>query len=236
MFPGFPTEALTFLRGLTRHNDRDWFQPRRETFETHVKAPMIALCEALNDEFQKFAPEYVNEPKKAIYRIYRDTRFSEDKTPYKTHVGAVFPRRGLSKLASPGFYVALTLKGVDVAGGIYQPAPDQILAIRTWLAENHTKFRKASAVPEKLMEVKLHGESLQRIPKGFDAAHPGADLLKMKQWLYFTTLEPGMTTTPKLIAEVSKRFRSMHPVLEMLNEPLSKLKRFPERGADAYLS
>ena len=235
MFPGFPPEALTFLRGLTRHNDRDWFQPRKELFETHVKAPMIALCDTFNDEFRKFAPEYISEPKKAIYRIYRDTRFSEDKTPYKTHLAAAFPRRGLSKQASPGFYLALTLKGIDVAGGVYQPAPDQMLAIRTWIAENHAKFRKAISVPEKLMGGKLQGASLQRIPKGFDAAHPAADLIKMKQWLYYNTLEPRLTTTPMLASEVSNRFRNMHPVLEMLNEPLSKLKRSSERGAEAYL-
>ncbi len=236
MFLGFPPEALTFLRGLTRNNDRDWFQPRKELFETHLKTPMIALCETLNDGFRKFAPEYISEPKKAIYRIYRDTRFSSDKTPYKTHLAAVFPRRGLSKEGSPGFYFALSLKGMDVAGGVYQPAPDQMLAIRTWIAEHHAKFRKAAGVPEKLMGGKLQGESLLRIPKGFDAAHPAADLIKMKRWLYYTTLEPGLITTPKLTAELLKRFRIMLPVLEMLNEPLSKLKRSSERSAGAYLS
>jgi uncharacterized protein (TIGR02453 family) len=236
MFPGFPPEAMTFLRGLTRHNDRDWFQPRKEIFENQLKTPMLALCEALNDEFRKFAPEYINEPKKAVYRIYRDTRFSDDKSPYKTHLAAVFPRRGLSKQASPGFYVSLSLKGVDVAGGVYQPEPDQMLAIRTWIAENHAKFRKAAIIPEKLMGGKLQGESLQRIPKGFDATHPAADLIKMKRWLYYTTLEAELATTPKLIAELSKRFRIIHPVLEMLNEPLSKLKRSSKQAAEAYLA
>ena len=195
---------------------------------------MIALCEVLNEEFRKFAPEYVNDPKKAIYRIYRDTRFSSDKSPYKTHLAAVFPRRGHSKEASPGFYFAVSLKGIDVAGGVYQPAPDQMLAIRTWIAENHLKFCKASGAPEKLMGGKLHGESLQRIPKGFDAAHPAADLIKMKRWLYYTTLGPELVTSPKLVAELVKRFRIMLPVLEMLNEPLSKLKKTTERGAGAY--
>src|SRR5207244_3382352 len=104
MFPGFPSEALTFLRGLARNNRRDWFQPRKEIFETKVKAPMIELVEAVNAELLKFAPDYINDPKKAIYRIYRDTRFSPDKTPYKTHIAAVFPRRGLDRQAGAGFY------------------------------------------------------------------------------------------------------------------------------------
>jgi uncharacterized protein (TIGR02453 family) len=222
VFSGFPPDALTFFRSLTRNNNREWFQPRKEIFETKVKAPMIVLCDELNQEFAKFAPEYIKEPKKAIYRIYRDTRFSSDKTPYKTHLGAVFPR-GVEKLASPAFYFSVSFKGIEVAGGIYDPAPEQMLAIRLWLAENHEEFRKAARKPEKLMNGKLHGDSLQRIPKGFAATHPAADLLKLKRWLYYTTLEPGLATTSKILPELVKRFRVMLPVLEMLNEPLKQI-------------
>ena len=76
MFPGFPPEALKFLRGLERNNRREWFQPRKEIFETKLKAPMMELVEAINAELPGFAPEHINDPKKAVYRIYRDTRFS----------------------------------------------------------------------------------------------------------------------------------------------------------------
>jgi len=95
MFPGFPPEALTFLRSLKRNNRREWFQPRKEIFETKVKAPIIQLVEAINAELLDFAPEHITDPKKAVYRIYRDTRFSADKTPYKTHIAAIFPDRNL---------------------------------------------------------------------------------------------------------------------------------------------
>ena len=97
MVSRIPPEALTFFRSLARNNNRDWFQPRKELFETKVKAPMVELVESLNAEFAKFAPEYINDPKKAArlpHRIYRDTRFSSDKTPYKTHLAAIFPKRG----------------------------------------------------------------------------------------------------------------------------------------------
>src|SRR6266436_2992270 len=100
MFPGFPSEALTFLKNLSRHNDREWFQARKETFEAKVKAPMAELVEAINKELLDFAPDHITDPKKAIYRIYRDTRFSADKTPYKTHIGAIFPNRNLGKQSS----------------------------------------------------------------------------------------------------------------------------------------
>lgn len=99
----FPSEALTFLRGLARNNDREWFNARKETFETKLKAPMLAFIEAINAELMDFAPEHVTDPKKAFYRIYRDTRFSADKTPYKTHIAAIFPRKGLEKHAGAGF-------------------------------------------------------------------------------------------------------------------------------------
>lgn len=228
MFTGFPPEALTFFRGLARNNRREWFQPRKEIFENTVRKPMIELVEALNAGFAKLAPEYIADPGKAIYRIYRDTRFSSDKTPYKTHLAASFPRRG-DRRSGPGFYFSLSLKELGVAGGVYDPAPEQLLAVRAWLADNHARFRKAARGPEKLMG-KLHGESLQRIPKGFDAAHPAADLLKMKQWLYYTTLDPQLAASAKLLPEVMKRFRAMIPVVEMLSEPLSKA-RFRRVGA-----
>jgi uncharacterized protein (TIGR02453 family) len=221
MFRGFPPEALTFLRGLTRNNRREWFQPRKHIYETTLKAPMVELVDALNVEMRKFAPSHVSDPNKAIYRIYRDTRFSADKTPYKTHIAAIFPRRGQEKHVSAGFYCGVSLEGIEVAGGLYRPGPQELLAIRTWLADRHAEFRRAAIGPRKLMG-ELHGESLQRIPKGFDAAHPAADLLKMKQWLYYTTLDARLVTSPRLFGEIVKRFRVMLPVVEMLNAPLKK--------------
>jgi uncharacterized protein (TIGR02453 family) len=225
-FRGFPPEALTFLRGLKRNNRREWFQPRKEIYDTRVKAPMIELVEALNFEMRTFAPGHVNDARKAIYRIYRDTRFSPDKTPYKTHIAAIFPRRGQEKHASAGLYCAVSLEGIEVAGGLYMPGPKELLAIRSWLAEHHSEFRKAAGGPRKLMG-DLHGESLQRIPKGFDAAHAVADLLKMKQWLYYTTLDVSLATSPKLFGEIVKRFRVMMPVIDMLNAPLKATRIDP---------
>jgi len=224
MFPGFSGDALTFFRGLARNNTREWFQPRKGIFETKVKAPMLALVEALNADLGKFAPDYIADPKKAVYRIYRDIRFSADKSPYKTHIAAVFPRRGGDRGSAPGFFFSIGAKEIGIAGGVYEPSPEQMLAIRNWLAENHASFRKISSGPEKLMG-KLHGESLQRTPKGFATDHPAADLLKMKRWLYYTTLDPKLATTSELQAELVKRFKAMLPVLEELNKPLTQARR-----------
>jgi len=221
MFPGFSPEALTFLRSLKRNNRREWFQPRKEIFETKVKIPMVQLVEAINAELLDFAPDHVTDPKKAVYRIYRDTRFSADKTPYKTHVAAIFPDHNLGKQSSAGFYFHLTAKSVGIAAGSYMPGPDELRAFRTWLAENHKKFRDAARKPEKMLG-KLQGSSVTRMPKGFDAGHPAEDLIRMKQWLYWVELDAKMATTSRLLPELVKRFRAAAPVIAMLNAPLQK--------------
>lgn len=219
----FPPEAITFLRGLARNNHRDWFQPRKEIFESKIKGPMIAVIEAINAELLEFAPDHVTDPKKAFYRIYRDTRFSADKTPYKTHIAAIWPRHGLVKHSSAGFYFQVSPQGVGIAAGVYMPGPDELRAIRGWLAANHTGFRKAIAQPEKLMG-KLEGESVTRMPKGFAADHPAADLIRMKQWLYWRELDVKVATSAKLAREVARRFEAMAPVIEMLNAPLARAR------------
>src|ERR1700683_407998 len=149
-FPGFPPEAQKFFASLARNNDREWFQPRKEIFDTKIKAPMLDLVAALNEDLVKFAPAYIADPKKAIYRIYRDTRFSPDKTPYKTHIAAIFPKKGGERGSTPGFYFHLSPEETGVATGLYQPGKEELLAVRSWLRENHAGFRKAARTPEKL--------------------------------------------------------------------------------------
>lgn len=118
-FAGFPKEGMQFFRGLARNNNRDWFQPRKEIFEKHVKQPMVELVEALNAALLAYAPQYVTDPGKAIYRFYRDTRFSKDKSPYKQQIAASFPRRGLARHGGGGFYCAVSHKEVAVGGSAF---------------------------------------------------------------------------------------------------------------------
>jgi uncharacterized protein (TIGR02453 family) len=223
-FPGFPPDALKFFRGLKRNNHRDWFQPRKEIFESKVKAPMIQLVESINAALEKFAPDYMNDPKKAVYRIYRDLRFSADKSPYKTHLAAIFPKRGGERGSTPGFYFHISAKQIAIAGGLYEPQPDQLYAVRSWLAENHAKFLKVVKTVEKTMGP-MQGESLRRIPKGFDAAHPAAELLKKKQWVFYASLPAVLATSPKFEAELIQRFKALLPVMELLNTAVSSAKK-----------
>jgi uncharacterized protein (TIGR02453 family) len=229
-FPGFPPEIITFFRGLARNNQREWFQPRKHIFDEKVKAPMIALVAELNRAMMAFAPDYVTDADKAIYRFYRDTRFSPDKTPYKTQIAASFPHRGMAKHAGAGYYFAISHKGVDVGGGIYMPPPESLLAVRTYIAERHEDFRRIAAVSAvRRLYGTVEGDRLARVPKGFCAEHPAADLLRFKQYLLFTTLDPGIVTTPKVFTELERHFRAMAPFLDFLNAPLvAAKKRIPE--------
>jgi uncharacterized protein (TIGR02453 family) len=225
-FPGFPAEAIDFFRFLARNNRREWFQPRKQLFEERVKQPMQALVETVNSALMGFAPEYVTEPGKAIYRIYRDTRFSKDKTPYKTHIAASFHRHVPVNHGDAGYYFAISHKEVAIGGGIYMPEPPALLAIRNHIAEHHLEFRRilrARSVKQLLGE--LQGEQLSRVPKGFACDHPALDLLRFKRFILYVTLEPDLATKPALYSEIVKRFRAMAPFLRFLTAPLAAAKK-----------
>lgn len=220
-FPGFPEQAPKFLRSLKRNNRRDWFQPRKHLYEQHLKAPMLELVSALNAGLQRFAPDYVTDPAKAVFRIYRDTRFSADKTPYKTHVAATFSRRGPERLKTGGFYFSIAPDQIEVAGGIYHPEPDTMLLIRTHIAETHAELRRILANKKtRALVGQLQGDELTRAPKGFDPAHPAIAWIKMKDWILDTTLDSSLFTSSKLYDEILDRFRAMAPLIGYLNRPL----------------
>lgn len=234
-FEGFPKEMVTFFRSLKRNNRREWFQPRKHLFEEHVREPMTRLVEALNTDFAKLAPEYVSDPKKAIFRIYRDTRFSPDKTPYKTHIACSFGRRGGEHMSVSGFYFSVSGDEIEVAGGIYHPAADTTLLVRTYISENYKELRHILAA-KKLRQLlgELQGDELSRAPKGFDVCHPAINLIKKKDWILVDTLDPAMATTPRLYQEIADRFRAMAPFVEFLNRPL--LVRKPGKQLADFLT
>jgi uncharacterized protein (TIGR02453 family) len=220
-FPGFPSEMVQFFRGLKRNNRREWFQPRKHLYEQHVKEPMLELVAAINHELMKFAPDFVTDPKKAVFRIYRDTRFSADKTPYKTQIAASFFRRGADHTGTGGFYLGVSLDQIEIAGGIYRPSPETTFLVRTHIAKTYPELRRilANRKARKLLG-ELQGDELTRAPKGFDALHPALDLIKKKDWIYDATLDPALATNQRLFGEIVQRFRAMLPLIEYLNRPL----------------
>ena len=228
----FSSEAVRFLRGLKRNNDREWFAERKAVYERELKAPMLALIEEVNGALAEFAPEHVRPAQKIAMRIYRDIRFSKDKRPYKIHQSAWWAREGLQKTSGAGFYFDVSATEVTIAAGVYMPEREQLLAIRRHLSGeyggHHAEFRALLAGKKlrRLMEVG-DGLPLTRPPKGFSAEDPAIDLLMCRQWGVSATLPVERATMPSLLKEVVDRFRVAAPVVEMLNAPLVGQGRRP---------
>jgi uncharacterized protein (TIGR02453 family) len=219
--PRFTSESLRFLRGLKRNNRRDWFEAHREDYEAHIRQPMTAIITRLADDFREFGPEFVASPKTSMYRIYRDIRFSDNKAPYKSHVAATFPTRGLAKHEGAGLYFHISPDEVWIGGGMYSPPPPQLHAVREHIAANSRRLRSLVEAPSFRREVgPLDGEQLQRVPRGFPKDHPAAQYLKFRQFLAGREFEPEFAVSPKFYAGLVGVFRRVAPLLRFLNEPL----------------
>ena len=220
--PYLRPQALTFLRNLARHNDREWFTPRKAEFEAELKEPMLAIVRKITDAMMDFAPNHVRPAEKSLFRIYRDTRFSNDKRPYKTHVAAWWTHTGLDKTSGAGYYFHISPKEVIIAAGAYMPEKEQLAAIRHWLLDNHQEFRKILTRPAvRKTFSEFEGEALTRPPKGFPCEHPAMDLIRYKQWGMSATL-PAKTALDKNFAQtVIKHFKLLAPMVDALNTPIA---------------
>jgi uncharacterized protein (TIGR02453 family) len=216
----FTPETMKFLRGLKRNNEREWFEARRDVYERALRVPMLALAEEIGAAMEGFAPEHVRPANKAVMRIYRDTRFSKNKLPYKTHLSAWWARRGMEKTSGGGFYLQVSTDEVMVAAGVYMPEREQLLAIRRWMSAQHEEYR---AVTGKLLRSKTLGfrgidaQPLTRMPKGFLPDDPAGELLRTTSWGVSATLPAELALESSLSMEIVKRFKAMAPVVEMLN-------------------
>ena len=222
----FTRDAIDFLGELEVNNDRDWFQPRKDDYEKMVRQPTAEVVERINAALAESGPDYVTEPQKAIYRIYRDTRFSKDKRPYKTHIGALFPHRALGKNGGAALYFHLSPKELLIAGGVYMCPPPLLLAIRQHIGEHHerlTEILQTRSVRQTFGD--LQGDQLTRPPKGWSADHPAIDYLRRKDLLLEVSLVPEAAFGAKGVNEVTRRFRAMLPFLEFLNQPLVMQKK-----------
>jgi uncharacterized protein (TIGR02453 family) len=225
-FDGFPPETLKFLRKLRKNNNREWFQANKEAYEKSVKTPMLEIVTVLGNALQAFAPEMVVDPKKVMYRINRDTRFSPDKTPYKTHVAALFYPRSLSKGNSAALYFHLEPAEVLIAGGIYMPGSAELRAIRTHVAAHWEEFRRIVEKREFVKEFgELQGEKLTRVPQGFPADHPAIEYLKFKQYIVWVTEPPAFAESVQLLPRILTAFAAMAPFVRFLNAPLLRAGR-----------
>ena len=225
--PTFPQAGLNFLKSLKRNNNREWFQKHKAVYEESVKLPMIQLIEALAEEFAEFAPEIVASPR-SLFRIYRDTRFSKDKRPFKTHVAASFSVRGLDRHEGAGFYFHIAPTELWIGGGIYRPASDELRNVRDHIATNHERLGKiVEARQFRKLFGTLQGEQSSRMPRGYPAGHPAEHYLRYKDLLAARELKPADATKPNFLGTLVESFKGMHPLIRFLNEPI--LRRRQER-------
>lgn len=222
----FTPQTLSFLRSLKRNNDREWFRARKDQYEEHVRGPMIAVVERLAVDFKSFAPELIASPKQSIFRIYRDTRFSSDKQPLKTHAAAVFRTRGFQNKEGAGLYFEVAPGWVWIGGGMWRPQPPELVKLREHIADTWPDIRtltRAKAFTSRFG--RLEGETMTRVPRGYPADHPAAEYLRFRQFYggaeFPASLAYSRTFYPTLVAT----FKGLMPLVRFLNEPLTEGRR-----------
>ena len=220
--PYYSAAAQKFLVSLRRHNDREWFEPRRAVYESQLKFPTLAVIDAVNLELLEFAPLHVRPAAKSMLRFYRDTRFSTDKSPYQTRVAAWWGQRRFAKTSGAGFYFHFNAREVIIAAGIFRPDKHQLLQVREGLLQEHARFQKlvdalarkrAGSAPMELVEP----ASLARTPRGFDAGHPAASLLRQTRWGVSLSLPGEAALDPTLPSTLVSYFRRATPLVDLLN-------------------
>jgi uncharacterized protein (TIGR02453 family) len=227
----FSTAGLRFLRGLARNNHRDWFNQRKPIYESEIKRPMLAVIDRVTAAMMDFAPGHVRAPEAIMMRIYRDTRFSSDKRPYKTHASAWWVLDGLPKTSGAGFYLHVSATQVEIAAGAFMPTTDQLLAIRRHLLEHHVGYRKLtqSRSFRRLFPDDESRDALTRSPKGFPAEHPAAELFRQKRWGFGVSLPADTATQPDFAKTVATYFRAAAPLVALLNQPLIAATQKPRK-------
>ena len=216
----FTRKTLSFLRALKRNNDREWFRAHKAAYEEHVRAPMVELLAQLAEDFRSFAPEFIADPKVSLFRIYRDTRFSADKSPLKTHIGAHFPHRAMRKRGA-GLYLEIAPRWVWIGGGLYMPETSDLQAIREHIAAHHRRLQRIVEAKTFCRRVGgLHGAQLTRVPRGFLKDHPAATYLRFRQFLAAREHPAEFAYHPRFYPEVLAVLREVAPLARFLNEPL----------------
>jgi len=233
-FRGFRAEALTFLRGLKRNNRREWFEARRPTYVRELLQPMQALVEELDVRFAGLAPEFVGDPKRSLFRIYRDVRFSRDKSPYKTHAALwIFhraPGRGVGKEidGGAGFYLHVEPGGSLVAGGLWMPPRPSLAKVRARFERDLAGWERAmhsSAFTRRFGKLTDDepGILLKRLPRGYAEGHPAERWLRYNSFTAHRSYSDAEILSPKLPERAMRDFALMVPMCRWLNRALGYL-------------
>jgi uncharacterized protein (TIGR02453 family) len=226
-FAGFRREAIQFLADLAANNERAWFQPRKAEYERLLKEPLKAFVAALDERFRARGIPLGADPVRSPFRIYRDTRFAKDKSPYKTNIGASFPWIGDASAKGAaidaesrhggGGYFHLSPGDIFVGGGMWHPEPARLAAFRAAVVSSPAKVHAALEDPGFVARFEhVNGDRLKRVPTGFPADHPDAELLKLKDVTFGRRLSDEEAFSSALPDLVADSFAAALPVMRLL--------------------
>ncbi|MDA1260073.1 MAG: DUF2461 domain-containing protein [Planctomycetota bacterium] len=218
--PHFGPELFRFLQNLQRNNQREWFNEHKQDWLAHARDPMLRFVADLALRLPKLSPNFLADPRPvggSMFRIYRDVRFSKDKSPYKTHLAAHFPHLQYEDVHCPGFYLHLAPGEVFFGAGIWQPDGPSLARIRARIVEDPKAWQKvAGEAALAKAGLRATGESLKRPPRGFDAEHPYIEDLKRKDFCVAVTSDELTACAPDFLDWFVARCRASTPYVKWL--------------------
>jgi len=215
-------DVLNFLSELRKNNHKEWFDQNRDWYQ-ECRKKVLFLTELLIHEVGKFDAEIgIQEPKQCVFRIFRDVRFSNDKTPYKTNMGSYIAKGG-RKSVSAGYYLHIEPGGSFVGGGAYSPPPDALKAFRTEIFDHPEDFKQLidnktfrKVYPE------MYDDQLKTAPKGFPKDFPDMDLLKYKSFAFVSPISDSVVVSNAYVEKIIFSMKELYPVNRFLNSALDK--------------
>ena len=212
-------KAFKFLRDLADNNNRDWFEANKQRFEDDLREPALQFVRDFAPYLADISPNFRADARRSggsMFRIYRDTRFSKDKSPYKTYTGLQFRHEQGKDAHCPGYYLHLQPKEFFMGVGIWHPDGDTLGQIRAAIDANSAGWKKVSRARSFTKMFELGGDSLKRAPKGYDPGHPLIDDLKRKDFIAVTRLTQKEVTAPDFVEQFAKRCKTGSPLVEFL--------------------
>jgi uncharacterized protein (TIGR02453 family) len=212
----FGPELFTFLAELRENNNREWFAANKARYEADVLEPALAFVEDFGYRLHAISPHFRADPRRAggsLFRIYRDTRFSKDKTPYKTNTGMHFRHDRAKDVHAPGYYLHLAPGEVFAGAGIWHPDTSAVTAIRDAIVSDPDGWRRVSTLGEGL---ELGGDMLKRVPSGFHKDHPLAEDLRRKDYYCWARLSEADATAPDFLDRYTRLCEAAAPLMRFL--------------------